>query len=475
VALGNFPSYGLLSYDGEVHAWYGIGQSLVMLPADLFAGAITSVVGLQGPLRLKIEAGLVAYGTYPVITAGNVVLGYSLLRTLGGFDIRTSVLGILAWLFGTTVLPYSQLHYENSLDLCLALAITLSVYRWAELGDRKWLWVAGGVTLLDALTRVSNLADASVLTAGSLVAGYARVATKERRVWLRSRLRDLARVYVPCVLLSLVADRAYHVARFGWGEVFSTYIHLFGIQQRAMHPELPSGYPYTGSFFEGFFGPLTDANRSVFLFDPLAAGGLLLFVWAIATRRISNGLVAIIAAFGVVFFVRLLAYSTYAHWSGGTSWSNRFTLTPVQLALLFVTPVFLSLKEGLHHVLRGLFVAVLVSAISLQLCAVLVNPDLENVQGHCDRKALTLLPHRVANVGRILGDVDPEGLPRQGCVPEEFRRINILPWGNAYDLPELARESALAAWWLMFCLWLVTLGNLLARLPAARRVPHVEA
>ena len=37
VADDEYPEFGLRGRDGHIYSWYGIGQSLLMLPADLVA------------------------------------------------------------------------------------------------------------------------------------------------------------------------------------------------------------------------------------------------------------------------------------------------------------------------------------------------------------------------------------------------------------------------------------------------------
>jgi hypothetical protein len=268
-------------------------------------------------------------------------------------------------------------------------------------------------------------------------------------------------LWLPIVALSLVLDRAYHVVRFGWDEAFSTYIHLFGAQARARNPELPVGYPFSGSFVEGFFGPLFSRNRSMFLFDPLALAGVALFVWAAVTRRLPKPVILLLGASAASLFGRLVVYARYAHWDGSSAWSNRFTLTPLQVALLFVIPTFLAFRERLGRVHRAAFGVCVALGIGMALAGVLVNPDLENVQAHCDRGRVLLIPSRVANVVRELSGVDQEGLSRGGCVPEEFRRVNLLPWGNARDLPARAQFPALVAWLVLLGLWCTAVVNVL--------------
>jgi hypothetical protein len=134
---------------------------------------------------------------------------------------------------------------------------------------------------------------------------------------------------------------------------------------------------------------------------------------------------------------------------------------PFQLALLFVVPTFLTLHEHVGRISRFAFGVFVALGASMALCGVLVNPDLEIIQANCDHGRVVLIPNRAANVARELFGVDPDGLSRGGCVPEEFRRLNLLPWGNARDLPAGAQLPALVAWLVLFAFWCAAVVNVL--------------
>ena len=394
VPMVDFPDYGLLAPDGRIHAWYGIGQSFVTLPADLFAGGITRAAGLSDPLRAKLEMALVAFLTFPLLAAANALLAYTVLRRIGGFSERVAAYGVLGWVFGTTFLHYAQVHFENSLDLGLCLVVALAAFHWAESGSRRALALAGVAAGFNVLTRLTTLIDASLIAAAALVAAWPRPAES---AWFRARVKDLVLVFAPIVVVALGFDRAYHVARFGWSSALTTYIHLFGEHARRLDPSLPAEYPFSGAFSEGFLGPLVSANRSMFLFDPLAL--LVIVLGVIALRRTNlrrSALVFVAAAFACVV-ARLLLYSTYAHWNGSTSWSNRFTLTPLHMALVFVVPRFLAVRQRLARPLRVAWGLVFAASVLLQVLSVLVNANLEDIQAHCERKSVLLIPDCAVN------------------------------------------------------------------------------
>src|ERR1700709_460497 len=43
VAPSEYPEFGLQGRGGRLYAWYGIGQSLLMLPADLISSAASKL------------------------------------------------------------------------------------------------------------------------------------------------------------------------------------------------------------------------------------------------------------------------------------------------------------------------------------------------------------------------------------------------------------------------------------------------
>ena len=448
VAPSDYAHSGLVGVDGALHAWYGIGQSLVMAPADFVAGGLVALLGVDPTYAARMEVATVAFLTFPAISALNAVLAYGVLREIGGFTVRTAVLGVAAWIFGSTFLHYAQVSQENSLDLLLSLVVGLCAFRWAREGSRRALFIAGLAALLNALVRITTLVDAHVLVLAA-VASQTRWGNASEASRLRARAVDLARIWLPLVLVAMLFDRGYHVLRFGWDAIDTTYIHLYGARERALHPELPSNYPFSGSFIEGFFGPIVSPNHSVFLFDPLALPAIFLFAVALYRVRMSRETSAFFAACLVSFLLRLLFYSRYAAWSGGTSWSSRFVLTPVQLWTLFAVPLFVSLRPLLPSPVRLLGPVLLALSVSLQILSVLVEPNLEILQAQCEGRELRLISDRGRNVVRELLGVDAAGLSCSGRIADDYLRPAFLPFGNGRDLPRRVWPVVTGAWLLL--------------------------
>jgi hypothetical protein len=455
--------FGIVTATGEVHPWYGIGQSLVMLPGDVIARGLMKLAGLGPPLLRKLEMSIVAAVTFPLITALTAALAYLALREVTRVSERRAALGVVVWLLGTTVLHYVHVQFENSLDLLLYLVMIVHGVRWAERGARRNLLWAALATGLNLLVRVPNLVDAVLLLSAVIVA---RMPSGPERVpWLRRRAIDVAVVWVPVTALALFLDRAYQVQRFGWDAIGTTYIHLFGLQARARNPGLLPDYPFSGPFWEGFFGPLVAPNRALFLYDPLApiALGMLFFAWR--RRELPRGLPVLVAACLVAVLARIVLCARLEFWDGSTSWSNRYSLTPLQTATLFGIPLGLQAAAAGTKA-RIALAAVFTLSACLQLTSVLVHPNLEQVQAECRHGRTRMLPDRLENTARLLFGAAPARLSEHGCVPELYRRVHLLPWDNARELPGRARSAVLVGWLGLLAAWLAWLVVTLKPRPA---------
>src|SRR5579872_1067784 len=110
-------SFGLVNRWGVRQAWYGIGQSLVMVPFDwAVSSAVRPVArrfGLDAAVQDQIVDLLIAFLMQSLLTACSLALGYEVL-TLLGFEGQAALAGVLALLFASTCLFYVQTAHENS-------------------------------------------------------------------------------------------------------------------------------------------------------------------------------------------------------------------------------------------------------------------------------------------------------------------------------------------------------------------------
>src|SRR5271167_4861926 len=154
-----YPEFGLHGRGGQLYSWYGIGQSLLMLPADLVGTWIAHWQILSGygddPAVRSI---VVSYSTSILVNVLTALVGFRLLRQLR-FSVRESVLGVLALLFCTTHLHYTQNMMENNYIMLLTLAGFSFQYEWLRTGSARALWIGSSALGLNLLTRLTTGLD----------------------------------------------------------------------------------------------------------------------------------------------------------------------------------------------------------------------------------------------------------------------------------------------------------------------------
>src|SRR5712691_5106705 len=268
-----YPEFGLHGRGGRLYSWYGIGQLLLMLPFDLLGTWIAHRQIFSGygddP---AVRSVVVSYGTGILVNVLTALVSFRVLRQLR-FSAREAVLGVLALMFCTTHLHYTQNMMENNYIMLLTLTGFSFQYEWLGTGNRWALFWGSAALGLNLLTRLTTGLD---LIAGGvfilLVLWFERV--RGGALW--QRLLAYCKIAVPVYGFFLLVDRMYQFYRFG--SFTNTYVSLFAKEQRLQDPTLPANYPWTTPFLDGVLGPLFKPEKSIFLFDPLLVLALVLVV-----------------------------------------------------------------------------------------------------------------------------------------------------------------------------------------------------
>src|SRR5579862_146511 len=268
-----YPEFGLHGRGGQLYSWYGIGQSLLMLPADLLATWIA---------RWKIFSGytddpavrsiIVSYSTSILVNILTALAAFRLLRQLQ-FRVREAVFGVLALLLCTTHLHYTQNMMENNYIMLLTLVGFSYQYEWLRTSSPKALMLGSAALGLNLLTRLTTGLD--LIAAGVfllLVLWFEQVRGNE--LW--RRFIEYAKIAAPVYAVFMLIDRLYQFYRFG--SFTNTYVSIFAKEQRIIDPTLPPNFPWSTPFFEGVLGPLFKPEKSIFLFDPLLVLAIVLLV-----------------------------------------------------------------------------------------------------------------------------------------------------------------------------------------------------
>ncbi len=416
VQPGDYPEFGTIGAQGIVQPTFGVGQSLIMLPADLVAGWIERWAPATVS-RVQLQRGVVATLTFPALNATTLVLVWVWLGQLG-FGATQRMAGTLSLLLATTFLRFAQVHMENSLQVALLFLDAVCLWRWLQTGSLRWLGAASATVAFALLVRLPALGEhLAVWTAGLGLAlhrhrsGHAPGAGSVRA-------RHLATVALPILLAGFALERIVHRTRFGvWT---GTYASLREAEARAIDPHLPDQFPFHGDFWEGFLGPIFSGHRSLFLYDPLAA--LLLLVAVMRWRQLPGAIRWVLGGGTLGWLLLLAFYARYCWWAGGDSWGNRFTLPPIHLLLPLALP--LCMQGGWVRATTGRMVVALtvVCAGVIQGLSLLLPSAVEHGQTNSQGLPVFLLGQRVHNVVALA-----RGLPPPPGVDPPLWRLNLAP------------------------------------------------
>src|SRR5271163_4872063 len=98
-----YPEFGLIGSGGRLYSWYGIGQSLLMLPADI-AGTYLErlpVFANYNGHDPAVRSIFVSFTTNLLISVLTALVAYRLLLAFD-FTVKQAAAGVLALLFATT-------------------------------------------------------------------------------------------------------------------------------------------------------------------------------------------------------------------------------------------------------------------------------------------------------------------------------------------------------------------------------------
>ena len=418
-----YPEFGVHGRGGKLYDWYGIGQPLLLLPFDIV-----------GTYLEKLPAFADYYGSDPTVrdifvTCSvspllNVLTALVCLRFLlqFGFTVRHSMAGVLALLFCTTHLHYTQNLMENNYILLLTLTGLSFQYEWLQTGSRRALVIGSAAFGLNLLTRLTTGLD---LIAGGvfllLVMRFKRVGRME--FW--RRLLTYVGVASPVYLFFILIDRAYQLYRFG--EWRHTYVYYFTLEHRLHDPTLPAKFPWETPFHVGFLGALFSPEKSVFLFDPLIILAILIAI--LGSKYLTAELKAYIVSFFLLIFADICLYARYTVWSGDFAWGDRYVSTAVELAAFFSVPLLLRFwKEiGKPAWIAGMFLISV--SLLIQLASLAFWLPLEIYQADDFGHPQFLIWLRLKNIlAFAIGKMDAWGLNTDAMTYDHWDYQHITTW-----------------------------------------------
>ena len=465
VSPDEYPEFGIHGRGGTLYGWYGLGQSVLMLPSDVLGTYIERV-----PLFAEYQGTdptvrdiIVSFSTSILLCVLTCLVCFRLLGLLE-FSMNQRIAGVLALLFGTTFLHYTQNMMENNYIALLTLSGLAFQYEWLRTGKR-WALVVGSAALgANLVTRLTTGMDLLAVCFFLLLTAW---LTNIRGQELRSRLLAYGKIAFPSYLFFFLVDRAYQYARFG--SFFNTYVQLFGEEWKRLNPSLPAAFPFETPFRVGFVGALFTPEKSIFLFDPLLL--LAVILAALAWRRFRPEIRAYFIAFGALLLAYVSFYATYTDWSGDTAWGDRYVATSAQFVALIAVPLLLRHRAEIGRAVWSAGLAIVFLSVTIQIASIMFWCPLERYQMETLAGPTFVVWLRCKNiVAFALGKMSAWGLTNDAMKRDEWdyehiTTLNFLPFllKRVGEAPAWVVEM-LTALWLFALTALVALTGFMARL-----------
>jgi hypothetical protein len=462
-----YPEFGVHGRNGSLQSWYGIGQSLLMLPQDILGTYIERlrIFDRYGDTDPTVRDIVVTYLTQIFITILTALVCFRLLRQFS-FSVNQSIAGVLALLLATTHLHYTQNMMENNY-ICLLTLIGISFqYEWLRTGGRRALVIGTGALGLNLLTRLTTGID--LLAVAFFVLLVLRFeGVRGRAFW--NRCRDYAVIAVPVFSFFGFLDRLYQFYRFG--SFTNTYLSLVAKETIARDPSLPSNWPWTNPWHVGILGALFAPEKLIFLFDPLIILALVLLV--LHWRRLAPPVRAYAIATCLMLLAYLNFYARYFAWAGDFAWGDRYVSTAVELVALMAIPLLLKYRREAGRGVWIVGVVLLIASFVIQIESLLFWLPLEIYQEETLGHPTLVIALRAKNaVAFALGKMEAWGLNNIPMTQDPWDYVHITCWNF---LPFVLRRVGEAPAWVVrvaFGVWFAALAALAATLLWMRRVAN---
>jgi hypothetical protein len=460
-----YPEFGVHGRGGKLFDWYGIGQPLLMLPADILGSFVERlpVFSEYNGNDPSVRNIVVSYSTNILIS---VLTALVCVRFLGllGFSVREAIAGALALLFCTTHLHYSQNMMENNYILLLTLAGFSFQYEWLRTGSRRSLLIGSLALGLNLLTRLTTGLDLLGVGVFLLLVSWFDLV-RGRAFW--ERFVVYAKTAAPVYAVFLVIDRLYQYYRFG--SFFNTYVHYFAVEHRLLDPTLPATYPFENPFHAGFLGALFSAEKSIFLFDPLLV--LTILIAALAWKRFRPDVQAYLIASALLLLAYISFYAKYTVWSGDFAWGDRYVSTTAELAAFLSVPLLLRYRRELGKLIWRIGVALIGISALVQVASLAFWLPLEIYQMETLAHPTVVVALRFKNIVAFsLGKMDAWGLNNHAMTEDPWDYVHITTWNF---LPFVLRRVGEAPGWvvkLCFAVWVASVAGLTSVLWRLRNI-----
>ncbi len=460
-----FPEFGVHGRNGVLQSWYGIGQSLILLPFDIVGALVEKFPAFQNynGTDPTVRDIVVTYSVNTLISLLTTLVCFRLLRQFA-FTLKQSIAGALALMLATTHLHYTQNMMENNYIFLLSMTGFSFQYEWLRTGSRRALLIGSAAFGLNLLTRLTTGMD---LLAGGLLVLLIFWFEGLRGAALWQRCLDYMKTAIPVYIFFGILDRMYQYHRFG--TLTNTYVSLIAREQKQLHPWYPPAYPFETPFHVGFFGALFAPEKSIFLFDPLLI--LLVLIAALAWKRFTPTIRAYVITVSLLLLAYICFYARYTVWSGDFAWGDRYVSSVVELLAFVSVPLLMRHRRELARPVWVIGMFLICASVVVQIASLVFWLPLEIYQMETFGHPTFVIALRLKNIlGFALGRMDAWGLNTHAMTEDPWDYVHITCWNF---LPFLLKRVGAAPAWvvqLVLALWTATLAALFAVLFRLRAV-----
>ena len=449
-----YPEFGIHGHNGKLHSWYGMGQSLLMLPADVAGTYIARLPIFEDydGTDPSVRGILVSYFTNILINVLTALVCFRLLRQFN-FAVREAVAGVLALLFCTSHLHYTQNMMENNYIMLLTLIGFSYQYEWFRNGSCRALFFGSAALGLNLLNRLTTGLD--LIACGVFLLGVMWLENSGAR-W-PSLVLQYIKVAGPVYVFFFLVDRVYQYLRFG--SFTNTYVSVFAREWRQLDPSLPANFPWTTPFHVGMFSPLFMPEKSIFLFDPLIVLSLLIIIFS--WKRLRPDVRAYVITTLLLILAYMAFYARYFVWAGDMAWGDRYVSTAVEMAAFISVPLLLRHRTELGRWLWNVGGVLVAASFIVQLASLAFWLPLEIYQMETLGHPTFVVLLRLKNIAAFsLGKMDQWGLNTPSMTQDPWDYVHISTWNF---LPFLLRRVGEVSDWVIktvFAMWYVGIAAL---------------
>ena len=331
---------GFKGVDGRDYSWYGLGQSLLMVPFYIIGKAIGTPENTVSMMNQVMGAAVVV-----ILFLFAIALGYSK---------RASLLVSIFYGLGTMAWPLAKQPFDHTIETFFILFSVYCMYLYVTRGKILTLIFTGLSLGVAFVTRTT-----SILIAPSLF--ILMVSSTKQRAPFKTTVRTMTRdivlfsiAFVPFLVLTLWYDN------YRFGSLFETGATLLS---KSTGIKLFEGT----SFLNGLSGLLVSPGKGFFYYSPVA----ILFLFTIKDFLRKHHGIGI--AFVVIILSYIIFFSKYLFWHGDWAWGPRYLLVITPFLMLPLCELFDSSQWIKKPLLRSIVYALFIISLAVQISAVSVD------------------------------------------------------------------------------------------------------